>query len=151
MMFSTLCSPSSSEEKRSSSASEDIPFNKASHLASPFTRYRRYTLALLKTFQGFCQCGHRVFQTDCPEVQPHLGSLLDFLLVARVKAINPFLTFACFKAQSTLALFFIGFLTFDRLVQFLVLKIHRFPLWSFDSLENGLAEGVPVLIHERYS
>ena len=25
--------------------------------ASPFTRYRWYTLALFKTFQGFCQCG----------------------------------------------------------------------------------------------
>ena len=27
--------------------------------------------------------------------------------------------------------------------------IHGFPLWSFDSLENGLAESVPLCVDER--
>ena len=48
------------------------------------------------------------------------------------------------------ALFSPRFLAFHRLVQVLVLIIRGFPLWSFHSLVNSLAEGVPVLVHERW-
>ena len=43
----------------------------------------------------------------------------------------------------------IGFLTFNRLVPLLVLIIHDLPLQSFVSLVNSLADGVPILVHER--
>ena len=70
MKFSTLCSPSSSEESRSLSSSEDMsslrPKATAKSpklLASPFTRCRwftlftrhRNTLALSTTCQDFCR------------------------------------------------------------------------------------------------
>ena len=46
-------------------------------------------------------------------------------------------------------LVFSRFLAFDRLVQLLVLVIHRLPFGSLRTLENGLTHGMPVLIHER--
>ena len=42
------------------------------------------------------------------------------------------------------------FLGFHRLVQVLVLMMHGFQLWSFHSLDDGLAEGVPVLVNGRW-
>ena len=60
------------------------------------------------------------------------------------------LSFASFKAHNTLAfLCSPDFLLFHRLVQVLVVTVHGFPRWSFDSLEYGLAEGVPVLVNKR--
>ena len=113
-------------------------------LASPFTRCRWCSLVLFKTFQNLCQCGRRALQMDCPDVQSYLGSRLDFLCVARATAINSF--FFCFF-QGPKYLFSLDFLLLTaRCSSFLVLVIHGLPLWSFDSLVNSLADGVPVLI-----
>ena len=68
MVFSTSCSPSFWEERRSFFVMRRHDFHQTEGngkepklRASPFTRYRWYTLALFKTFQGFCQCGRWVF------------------------------------------------------------------------------------------
>ena len=87
MMFSTLCSPSSPEEKRSYSTSEDIPptnqrQSKEPKLpASPFARHRWYTLALSKTFHSACQCGCRVFQQHCADVHTYHRKQLPRILL----------------------------------------------------------------------
>ena len=99
--------------------------------------------SLSKAFASGCE----VFQMDCCEVQPSLGSRPDFLFVARVAEINPSIFFASCNPQHFNLVVFPGFLVFLRLVQVLVLTRHGFPLWSFDSLKNVLAEGVPVLVN----
>ena len=145
MKSSTLCSPSSSEERRSFLASEDIPSitpkvkaTEPKLLASPITRCRWYSVALFKTFQGFCQCGRRALQMDSYEVQPYLGSRLDLLFATRVIAINSFIS--CFFQGPK----HFGLLCFHWCIC---------KTWSpilIPPLENGLADGVPVLVHERW-
>ena len=65
---------------------------------------------------------------DCPNVQSELGSGFDFIFVACVIVIDPFHLFASFVVVTT----------------------NGFPHWSFGSLENGSAEGVPVLVNWRW-
>ena len=37
----------------------------------------------------------------------------------------------------------------DRSVQFYVFVAQTFPLLTFDAFEEGLADGVPILVHQR--
>ena len=55
-----------------------------------------------------------------------------------------------FQSSKCLGLLvFSRFLTFDRLAQLLEIVAHVFPFCSLQTLENGLTNGMPVLVHRR--
>ena len=66
----------------------------------------------------------------------HRNQFLYLVLLSKPQVLWPF----CFH----------WIFPFNRLVQLLVLPIHGLPFWSFDVLVNSLADGVPVLTHERW-
>ena len=67
--------------------------------------------------------------------------------MARVIAINSFIS-CFFQRPKRLGLLLTRFLTFDRFVQLYILATHVLPFRSLEAFVDGLAEGVPVLIHE---
>ena len=85
------------------------------------------------------------------EIQPYQGSCLNLLHAGQIVEVYA-LVLGFFQRPKRLGLLVISvFLTFDRLVQLLVFVIHVFPFCSLDPLENGLTDGVSVLIHVRWS
>ena len=143
LISSLLAQKSSITPKAKANVSEPKP------LTSTFTRYRWYALTLFQTFQPFHQGGRWACSVNSPQVQPELGSRLNFFFVARVMEVTSSI-FCLFQAHSTLAfLFSPDFLLFTTWCKSFVLSIQRFPLWPFDSLENGLAECVPIRVNLR--
>ena len=119
--FSTLCSPSSSEEKMSFSSSEDIPSIKP----KATVKSQNFQLTILSPLMAHpllvqdlpkrLPMRRRVCRMDCPEVQPLLGSRLDFLFVARVREVNPSI-FGFFQGPQLFRL-----LVFSRFLAFALL------------------------------
>ena len=87
----------------------------------------------------------------CPEVPPCLGSCLNLLHAAQIEKTGFLHLLASLKDQSAAFVFvFTRILTFDRFVQFYTLVVHGLPFRSLDAFVDGLAGGVPVLIHEQW-
>ena len=92
----------------------------------------------LKTSQSFCQGNCLALQVDCREIQLYLGSCLDLLHVAHIIEIYSFIFLLLLEPKILWPFVIIRFLTFDQLVQLLVLIIHGLPFFSLDPLVNGL-------------
>ena len=87
----------------------------------------------------------------CPEVQPHLRSCLNLPHAAQIEKTGFLCLLASLKDQSAAFVFvFARIPTFDSFVLLYTLVVHGLPFRSLDAFAVGLADGVPVLIHERW-
>ena len=91
----------------------------------------------LKTFPGFCQCGHWAFCSIAHKVSLNRALVLISFSWPASQRLTPFipLSVASVMAHSTVAsLFFPDFLLSTAWCRVLALvKIQSFPLWSFNS------------------
>ena len=147
----------STSKKVSSSASEDIPSitpkqgqKRAKRLWLHHSLVTDGAFSPCSVHSNALPCAADAFKWTAQESNLTCNLVPTFCTLP--KSWNTFpLPFCFFQRPPRLGLLvFSRFLTFDRFVQLHMFVIYGLPCRSFDALAHSPADGVPVLVHERW-